>query len=205
MKRGPLVLILERKEKNQLKLWPCFKTPQRTIIDKKLKERFFEDRRCFWHNMRMVYSAVMIPHELTISSKNRVSKSVYCKHNLENGGKMAKMWILFRNIDSWLAAWAGHELGGSSPQQCRWAGVVWAPRCRDCVMGCCGGWLFFIDLSFLVNIHLGHSRAWILACSRTAALLHRFFPSNLSTTTQGAIVKLRGASSDLCTLFIWSV
>jgi len=35
-----------------------------------------------------------------------------------------------------------------------------------------------------------------------AALLHRCFPSNLSTTTQGAIVKLRRASSELCTLFI---
>jgi len=32
---------------------------------------------------------------------------------------------------------------------------------------------------------------------RTAALLHRCFPSNLSTTTQGAIVKLREASSEL--------
>ena len=69
----------------------------------------------------------------------------------------------------------------------------------------CGGWLFFIDPSFLVNSHLGHSRAWIPACSPNAALLHRCFPSNLSTTTQGAIVKLRGASSELCTLFIWSV
>ena len=205
MKRGPLVLILERKEKNQLKLWPCFKTPQRTIIDKKLKERFFEDRRCFWHNMRMVYSAVMIPHELTISSKNRVSKSVYCKHNLENGGKMAKMWILFRNIDSWLAAWAGHELGGSSPQQCRWAGVVWAPRCRDCVRAVAGLVVYSLTSRFFVNCYLDHSRAWIPACSLTAALLHRSFPSNLSTTTQGAIVKLCGASSELWTLFFWSV
>ena len=27
--------------------------------------------------------------------------------------------------------------------------VVWAPRCRDCEMGCCRVWSFFIDLSFL--------------------------------------------------------
>ena len=33
---------------------------------------------------------------------------------------------------------------------------------------------------------------------------HRF-PSNLSTTTQRAIVMLRGAASELCALFIWSV
>ena len=38
----------------------------------------------------------------------------------------------------------------------------------------CGGWLFFIDPSFLVNSHFDHSRAWIPACSRTAALLHRW-------------------------------
>jgi len=43
-----------------------------------------------------------------------------------------------------------------------------------CVMGCLQGWLFFIDPSFLVNSHFDHSRAWILACSRTAALLHRW-------------------------------
>jgi len=110
-----------------------------------------------------------------------------------------------QSIDSWLAAWAGHELGGSALHQCRWEDVVWAPRCRDCVMGCCGVWLFFIHPLFLVNSHLGHSRAWIPACLRTAALLHRCFPSNLYTTTQGASVKLRRASSQLCTLFIWSV
>jgi len=69
----------------------------------------------------------------------------------------------------------------------------------------CGDWLFFIDPSFLVNSHFDHSRAWISACSRTAALLYHCFPSNLSITTQGAIVKLRRASSELCTLFIWSV
>jgi len=65
--------------------------------------------------------------------------------------------------------------------------------------------LFLIDASFLVNSHLDHSRTWIPACSLTAAaLLHRCFPSNLFTTMQGAIVKLRGTqtyafcSSDQC-------
>jgi len=62
--------------------------------------------------------------------------------------------------------------------------------------------VFSLTSRFFVNSHLDHSRAWIPACSLTAALLHRYFPSNLSATTQGAIVKLRGASSELCTLFI---
>jgi len=93
---------------------------------------------------------------------------------------------------------------GSTPVQmsgcCLGAALSWL---RDGLLA--GGWLFFIDPSFLVNSHLGHSRAWIPACSLTAALLHRCFPFNLSTTTQGAIVELRGVSSELCTLFIWSV
>jgi len=61
---------------------------------------------------------------------------------------------------------------------------------------------FSLTFHFFVNSHLNHSWAWIPSCSPTAALLHCCFPSNLSTTTQGAIVKLRGASSELCTLFI---
>ena len=55
-----------------------------------------------------------------------------------------------------------------------------------------------------MNSHFGRSRARTSACSSTGALLHHCFPSNLSTTTLGAIVKLRGASSELCTLFIGS-
>ena len=43
-----------------------------------------------------------------------------------------------------------------------------------CVMGACGGWLFFIDPSFLLNSHFDHSRAWIPAYSRTVALLHHW-------------------------------
>jgi len=50
-------------------------------------------------------------------------------------GKWQKCEFYFGALTPWLAAWAGHELGGSAPHQCRWAGVVWAPRCRDCVMG----------------------------------------------------------------------
>jgi len=53
-------------------------------------------------------------------------------------------------------------------------------------------WSFFsLTSRFFVNSQLDHFRAWIPACSLTAALLHRCFPCNLSTTTQGAIVMLR--------------
>jgi len=62
--------------------------------------------------------------------------------------------------------------------------------------------VFSLTFRFFVNSHLDHSRAWIPACLPTAALVHLCFPSNLSTTAQGTIVKLRGASSDLCTMFI---
>jgi len=48
-------------------------------------------------------------------------------------------------------------------------------------------------------------RRGVLRATPAWALLHRCFPSNLSTTTQRAIVKLRGMSSELCTLLYWSV
>jgi len=123
----------------------------------------------------------------------------------EKPAKMAKMQPRFGGSLLWPTTWVGHELGGSALHQCRWADVVWAPRYRDYVMGCCGVWSFFNDLSFLVNSHLDHSRSWIPACSPNVGLLHRCIPSNLSTTTQGAIVKLRGTSSEWCTLLCWSV
>ena len=77
-----------------------------------------------------------------------------------------------------------------------------APSNNIGVMGCSWVWLSFADLSFLVNSHIVHSRAQRPACLPNGALLHRCFPSNLSTTTQGAIEKLRGTSSELCTLFL---
>ena len=103
------------------------------------------------------------------------------------------------------AAWAGHELGGSAPYQCTWEGVVWAARCCDGVMGCSRVCLFFVDILFLVNSHIVHSRARCPVRSPTGALLHGCFPSNLSITcwnTQGAIVKLHGTCSELCTLLL---
>jgi len=78
----------------------------------------------------------------------------------------------------------------------RVAQVVWAARCRHGVMGCCGFWLFSIDFSFFRGQPHGASSCVFAYW----ALLHRCPPSNLSTTTQGAIVKLRGASLELCTL-----
>ena len=122
----------------------------------------------------------------------------------ENGRNVTS----FRAWPLWPATWVGYELGGSAPHQCRWAGCcLGASLSWLCVWAVAGFGRFFIDLSFLkfVNSHLDHSWAWIPACSLTAALQHHCIPYNLSTTTQGAIVKLRGASSELCTLFVWSV
>ena len=73
--------------------------------------------------------------------------------------------------------------------------LVWKVRC-------CGVCLFFADLPFLVNSHIVHSRARCPACLPTGALLHLCFSSNLSTTTQGAIAKLQGTSSEWCNLFL---
>ena len=56
---------------------------------------------------------------------------------------------------------------------------------------------FSLTFRFFVDSHLDHSRAWISACSLTAALLHRCFPSNLSITTQGAMVKLHKLRTSL--------
>jgi len=69
--------------------------------------------------------------------------------------------------------------------------VVCSLRCRDCVWAVQGLVVFSLTSRFFVNSQLDHSRAWIPGCSLTSALLYRCFPSNISTTTQGAIVKLR--------------
>jgi len=67
--------------------------------------------------------------------------------------------------------------------------------CSRAVVIVCGlfrVWSFFsLTSRFFVNSQLDHFWAWIPSCSLTSALLHCCFPSNLSTTTQGAIVKLR--------------
>jgi len=69
--------------------------------------------------------------------------------------------------------------------------VVCSPRYHDCVWAVQGLVVFSLTSRFFVNSQLDHFRAWIPACSVTSTLLHRCFPSNLSTTMQGAIVKLR--------------
>ena len=84
--------------------------------------------------------------------------------------------------------------------------VVWAPSCRDCVWSVAGFGRFFIDLLFLREqspwSFSGLDSCVLAYCGSDAPQLS---PHNLCTTTQVAIVKLRGDSSDLCTLFIWSV
>ena len=120
---------------------------------------------------------------------------IMCQKRRENG----------RNVTSsratnmgWL--WTGRI--GPAPVQI----MLSVRRAVVIVCGLLQGFIIFsLTSRFFVNSHLDDSRAWIPACLLTVALLHRCFPSNLSTTTQGAIVKLRGASSVLCTLFIWSV
>jgi len=68
-----------------------------------------------------------------------------------------------------------------------------------------GSWFFFTVLHYLVNSHIVQSWARASVRSPTGALLHRYFPSNLSTTWLGAIVKLHRASSESCTLLSISV
>jgi len=115
----------------------------------------------------------------------------------------------------WPATWVGYELGGLAPRHGLATNWVDRPhtsadermlsgrRAVVIVLWAVAGFgRFSLTFCFIVNSHLDHSWAWIPACSPTAALLHCCFPSKLSTTTQGAIVKLRGASSELCTLFI---
>ena len=96
---------------------------------------------------------------------------VPCKH----GGKMAKMWILFRSIDSWARSLGGPWTGWicSAPVQmsgcCLGAALSWL--CD----GLLQGWLFFIDLSFLREqppwsfSGLGFLRARLLRLCCTAA------------------------------------
>jgi len=114
------------------------------------------------------------------------------------------------NLDSGMASVAS-DMGWLwtewiSPAPVQMSGMLSGRHSVVIVCGLLQGLVVFsLTSCFFVNGHLDHSRAWIPACSLTVALMHRCFPSNLSTTTQGAIVKLRGASSELWTLFIWSV
>ena len=72
-------------------------------------------------------------------------------------GKVAGMWILYWSIISVACGRSSHGSGGLVPHQpeYRWAGVVWAARCRNGVMICCWLWLFCTYLSFLVNGAIG--------------------------------------------------
>jgi len=80
----------------------------------------------------------------------------------------------------------------------RWRAVVmvwWAAVGFGCsALSHC--WLFV----FLRTVAWIIFRLGLFACSPTGALLHRWLSSNLSTTTEGATVKLRWASLALCTL-----
>ena len=123
--------------------------------------------------------------------------------------KITKMWPRFEGSPLWPATWVGHELGGSAPHHCRWADVVWAPRCRDCVMDYCRVWSYFIDLSFLVNsptvtliiLGLGFLRARLLRLCSTAAFPPIFLQLRKGPLWSCAELLQRYAlcSSDRCT------
>ena len=85
-----------------------------------------------------------------------------------------KMWILSGQWPRWPATGAGHGPDGSAPHQYRWADIVWAPCCRDCVMGCCGvlvvfHWPLVARGSHILHLGLGLLRARLLGLCCTAA------------------------------------
>jgi len=117
----------------------------------------------------------------------------------ENGRNVTS----FRGIASVASDMGGLSTGWIGPAPVQMSGMLSGHRALVIACGLLQGLVVFqLTFRFFVNSHLDHSRAWITLCSPTAALVRRWFPSNLSTTTQGAIAKLREASSELCTLFI---
>jgi len=116
----------------------------------------------------------------------------------DSPAKMAKMWIISGQLPPRLATRAGHGPDGWTPHQYRWADVVWAPSVLSWLRdGLLWGFGCFSLTSCCSWQPHSASWAWTSACSPTGALVHCCFLSNLSTTTQGAIVKLHGASPEL--------
>ena len=101
--------------------------------------------------------------------------SSFEESNSQNSpAKMAKMWIFSGQWSPWPATGAGHGPDGSTPRQYRWADVVWAPCCHDCVMGCCGvlvdfHWPLVARGSHILHLGLGLLRARLLGLCCTAA------------------------------------
>ena len=82
------------------------------------------------------------------------------------------------------------------------SGMLSVRRALVIVCGLFRVWSFFsLTSRFFVNSQLDHFRAWIPSCSLTAALLHRCFPSNLSTTTQRG--HCEGAQALNCSGICW--
>jgi len=71
--------------------------------------------------------------------------------------------------------------GWIGPHQYRWADVVWAPRCRDCVMGWCRVWSFFHRpfvsswTVTLIILGLGFLRARLLRLCAPLLSLQSFY------------------------------
>ena len=113
----------------------------------------------------------------------------------KNARKWQKCESCSGALPPWLAAWAGHGPGGLAQYQCRRAGAVvmewWVAVGSGCSV---------LTLRFFSEQPHDTSSDWtscVLAYWDSAVLCH---PSILSTTTERAIVKLCGASLELCTL-----
>jgi len=78
--------------------------------------------------------------------------------------------------------------GWIGPAPVQMSGMLTGHRAVVIVCGLLQGLVVFSLTSyFFVNSHLDHSRAWIPACSLTAALLHRYCPSNLLQLRKGPL------------------
>ena len=116
------------------------------------------------------YKYLFMGDQNTLPICPKSSQTQFC-----NGGKMVEMWSYFGASTPELATWVDHELGGLASHQCRWAGVVWAPRCRDlrdgllAGVGCSSLTLRFSWTVTLTILGLGFLRAPVL---RLCCTLH---------------------------------
>jgi len=103
---------------------------------------------------------------------------LYTSISRNTAGKWWKCDPISEHPTPELVTWVGHELGGLASHQCRWAGVVWAPRCRDlrdgllAGVGCSSLTLCFSWTVTLIILGLGFLRARVLRlCCTTGGLL----------------------------------
>jgi len=96
-------------------------------------------------------------------------------HCSKNGGKMVEVWSSVRSIDSRARDMGWPWTWWIVPHQCRWAGVVWAPRCHDlrdgllAGVGCSSLTLRYSWTVTLIILGLGFLRARVLRLCCTTA------------------------------------